>query len=398
MSILEKAASIQDLLVKHRRYFHENAEVRDELPLTTAYVMNELKALGYEPKEIAKSAVTATVGGKKPGKVFLLRADMDALPIVEEADVEYKSKTNNMHACGHDFHTAMLLGAAKLLKDHEDEIEGTVKLMFQPAEESLTGAKTMVDAGILENPKVDAAMMIHVASGMPLPTGLIIVPDGGLVAASSDWVKITVQGKGCHGAMPDMGIDPLNVISNIHLSLQSIIAREVSSSEKVVLTIGEIHGGNVANVIPDSAYMTGTLRTLNEDVRKFVKERIEEVAVGIGKSFRADVKVDFSNSCPANNNDKDLRDQIVEYLTEDFGPRVLDLAKQKLEGSNFGSEDFAYISQRVPSSIVMLGAGSSNEGHIYTLHHPKVTFNEDALKVGTALLTSTALKWLKNNK
>lgn len=210
---------------------------------------------------------------------------MDALPIQETSDLPFKSLTGNMHACGHDIHTSILLGAAKLLKDHEDEINGQVKLMFQPAEETLRGAKTMIDAGLLENPKVDAALMIHVASGMPLPSGAIMVVGENMRSAAADWFKITVQGKGGHGAMPNLGVDPLNISTHIFLALQNINSREVPPGEPTIVTVGSFHGGSVANVIPDTATLEGTIRTLDAENRSLVKERVRSIAEKTAEVF-----------------------------------------------------------------------------------------------------------------
>ena len=292
-NILKEANALQEVIVRDRRYFHKNAEIGHDLPITTEYVLKRLREMGYEPELITDSAIVALVGGKKPGKTFLIRADMDALPIVEENDLEYKSQTKNMHACGHDTHTAMLLGAAKILKDHEDEIEGTVKLMFQPAEEQLSGAKSMIEAGVLENPKVDAATMIHIFSGLPVPAGTLIIPKGGYVSSSGDMFHIDVNGKGGHGAMPQDSVDPLNVISHIHTALQEIIARELSPSSTAVITIGQLHGGNAANIIPDTAFMEGTIRAFDNDERVFMKKRVVEVANSIAAAFRATANVEY---------------------------------------------------------------------------------------------------------
>ncbi len=218
MAILDEAKALENVIVQHRRYIHEHAEMHLDLPVTSAYVSEKLTQMGYTPQRLGSSGIVAIAGGKKPGKVFLLRADMDALPIDEENDLPFKSNSGAMHACGHDMHTAMLLGAAKLLKDHEEELEGTVKLMFQPAEETLAGAQMMIENGVLENPKVDAAMMIHVMPAMPMPAGTVVFMDPKGSYAAADWFKVSVTGKGCHGAMPDMGIDPLNVLSHIHLA------------------------------------------------------------------------------------------------------------------------------------------------------------------------------------
>ncbi len=396
--LLEQAKKFQDVLIKHRRYLHENAEVEMDLPVTTQYVMDQLNAMGYEPKEICRSGISTVVGKQKEGKTFLLRADMDALPIEEEVDIPFKSKTGNMHACGHDMHTAMLLGAARLLKNNEDHIKGQVKLMFQPAEETLSGANQMIEAGILENPKVDAALMMHVIIGYPLKPGMILTVGEGNIGAASDWFKITAQGKGCHGAMPHTGVDPLNAITHIYLGLQNINAREVTPGEIAVITVGEIHGGNTGNTIPDSAYMQGTIRTLSDETRTFAKERVETIAKNIGESFRVNTIVEFFNGCPCNRNDKTLLEQIFgitkEFLGED---NVLDVSAFLETSKLTGSEDFAYVAQKVPGIGLGFSAGSSEEGHEFQTHSPKSSFDESVLYIGAGVYANCAMEWLKQH-
>ena len=398
--LLDEAKKINEDIIRWRRYFHENAETHNNLPKTTAYVMARLKEMGYEPEEICQSGVLATAGGKKPGKTFLVRGDMDALPLEEQTDLDFKSKTGKMHACGHDFHTSMLLGAAKLLKDHENEIEGSVKLMFQPAEETLIGAKSMVEAGILENPKVDAAMMIHVFSGMPLPEGTVVFPGPGAVSATSDWFKINIKGKGGHGAMPETTIDPLNAAAHIHLALQEINAREIDPSKTIVITVGEMHGGTTGNIIPDTAFMQGTIRTFDDDVRKTAKSRLIEISEGIGNTFRCKVEVELFNACPSVINNKDLSNSIKSYTSELLGPHtVMDMVAitggtQRMNGS----EDFAFVSEKTAATFVGMSASVEKDGVVYPQHHPKVIFDERILPVGAAVYANAAIEWLKEHK
>jgi hippurate hydrolase len=398
--LLKEAKEIINTLVEDRRYLHENAEVETELPLTTAYVKNKLKNIGCEPQEICRSGISAVIGGKRPGKTFLLRADMDALPIREETGLPFASKTSNMHACGHDLHTSMLLGAAQLLKRHEDDIHGQVKLMFQPAEEIVSGAKIMIEAGVLENPNVDAAMMIHVFTGLPFPSGMIAIPPAGTISAASDSFTVNVRGKGGHGAMPQMSIDPLNVISHIHIALQAVNARELSPNDITALTVGQIHGGNAANVIPDAAFLSGTIRTYSKENRQFIKERVKEISLGIASTFRAAADVEYFNGCPSVINSAELVRQITEYSINLLGKeQVADLAD--LAGGAYAkipaSEDFGFVSELVPSLMLILSAGSLQEGYQYPQHHPKALFNEDILYLGAALHANSAIEWLKNN-
>ena len=395
--LLTEAKALKDIMVKHRRYLHENAEIHNELPLTTAYVLCALTDMGYEPTEICQSGVVA-LAGKKPGKTILLRADMDALPIEEQSGVSFSSKTKNMHACGHDMHTAMLLGAAQILKNHEDELDGTVKLMFQPAEETLFGANEMIQAGLLEDPTVDAAVMLHVLGGSHVPTGHVVVPPYGITSAAADWFTITVQGKGGHGALPQKSVDPLNVLVHIFLALQEINAREIAPDDAVALTIGQMHGGKTSNVIPDTAFMTGTIRTFSPATRAFIKERLVELSEGIAQSFRAKATVEYSFGCPCVVVDEQLLDQIVRYTGDLVGTdKLVDMETATGAARSSGSEDFAYVCEKVPGARLSIPAGSVEEGYVYPGHHPKITFNEDALPVGAAVYANIACQWLKEN-
>jgi amidohydrolase len=398
-SLLKAARQIQETLVKHRRYLHENAEVGMDLPKSAAYVSARLKEMGYTPEEICQSGIVAVAGNRNEGKTFLLRADMDALPIKEETDVPFRSENGNMHACGHDLHTAMLLGAARLLKDHEDDIDGQVKLMFQPAEETLSGARRMVDAGLLENPAVDAALMIHVVSGFPIDAGLVLAAGDGIVTAASDWFKVTVQGKGCHGAMPQMGVDPLNALMHMYLGLQSINARDVAPGEVAVVTIGEIHGGETGNIIPDTAYMQGTIRTYSDDTRAFVKERVAAIVKNTAESFRTSAEVDFFRGCPCVVNDKKLLAQMKDFARDFVGEeKFLDIAALLGSSRMSGSDDFAYVTKEVPGVMLSIGAGSSEKGFVHPQHHPQADFDENVLYIGAGIYANSAMEWLKNNK
>ena len=402
--LLKEASNMQEELTKNRRYLHTHPETGFDLTETKAYVKRELTDMGYTPIDCGKAGLTALASGKKSGRVFLLRADMDALPIREEADVDFPSENDNMHACGHDMHTSMLLGAAKLLKQHEDEIHGTIKLMFQPAEEIFAGSKDMIDAGVLKNPDVDAALMIHVMAGLPMPSGTVIVCDGGISAPAADYFTIRIQGKGCHGSMPNNGIDPINAAAHIITALQEIHARELALSDEAVLTFGTIHGGAAENVIPDFVELGGTIRTYDEDVRSFLKKRMTEISQGIAATFRASAKVSFGTGCPTLKNDYELSSCISTYMTELLGKEkaftagaLSALSGEKKAPKTAGSEDFAYISQEVPSIMLALAAGNPSEGYCFPQHHPKVKFDETALSYGTAIYAYAALRYLADH-
>ena len=394
--IMQEAKSIQEEILAHRRWLHAHAETGFDLTETKPYVRNALEEMGYSVQECGRAGLLTSIG-KPGGNVFLLRADMDALPIQEETDVEFAGKNGKMHACGHDMHTAMLLGAAKLLKHHEAELSGMVKLMFQPAEEIFEGSKDMIENGVLENPKPDAAMMIHVMAGIPIPAGTVIVSSPGVGAPAADYFTIRVQGKGCHGSAPQNGIDPLTAAAHILIALQEIQARELSASDESVLTIGTFHGGEVGNVIPDSAVMSGTIRTFDEDTRNYLKERMTEIAQGIAATFRATAEVSFGSGCPTLINEKGLSERVTEILQDLLGSQNVFTTAQLSGGKpsrGGGSEDFAYVSHRVPSLMLALAAGEPSKGYAFSQHHPKVKFDESVLSTGAAVFTFTAMEYL----
>ena len=402
---MEEAQALRETIVSDRRYLHTHPGTGFDIRETVAYVKKELEALGYEPKECGKAGLVALAGGKKPGKVFMLRADMDALPIHEEADVEFASDNGCMHACGHDMHTSMLLGAARLLKEHEDEIEGTIKLDFQPAEEIFKGSHDMIDAGLLKNPDVDAALMIHVMTNMPMTPGTVIVCDGGVSAPACDFFTIKIQGKGCHGSMPNTGIDPVNIAAHTIIALQELSARELAIMDEAVLTVGTIHAGNAANVIPDTVELTGSIRTYDEEIRDYIKTRMTEIAKGVAETFRGSAEVSFGNGCPTLLNDNALSADAAKYVKELLGPEKAFTAGQlnALSGGGkpaktSGSEDFAYVSQEVPSIMLALASGQPDQGYCYPQHHPKAKFDESVLPSGSAVYAYTAMRWLQEHK
>ena len=398
MDFLKEAKGLERELVANRRWLHSHAEVAFGLTETKAYVRAKLEEMGFSPADCGRAGLVVTVGGRKPGKVFLLRADMDALPIPEESGEPFACENGAMHACGHDFHTAILLGAAKLLKSHEEEIPGTVKLMFQPAEEIFEGAKDMIANGVLEDPRPDAALMLHVTAAVPMPAGMIIVCAPGVSAPAADYFTVRVQGKGCHGSTPQNGIDALTAASHILLALQEIHARELAPGTEAVLTVGTFHGGTASNVIADSAELGGTIRTYDEKTRAFLKERMTVIAESVARAYRAEAVVEFGSGCPTLVNDKELAAQVLTSLRGLLDPRTVLNAAELGGARGGGSEDFAYISQQVPTLMLALAAGEPARGHTYPLHHPKVTFDESILPIGAAAFAHAAVEWLKNSK
>ena len=389
--IFKAAKGLQKELVYIRRELHKRAEIGFELPQTTAFVQEKLKEYGYAPKPCGKSGLVAEIGSGKG--VFLLRADMDGLPITEKSGLSFACKSGRMHACGHDLHTAALLGAAKLLKENERALQGKIRLLFQPAEELLQGAKSAIEKGVLE--KVTGAMMIHALTALPLPTGKAIVA-AGTSAPAADFFTISVRGKSCHGAAAQNGVDALSAAAHILVALQEISARELSPSTPAPLTIGKCVGGNAANVLADRVELSGTLRAFDEPTRQFVKARLEEICLLTAKAFRAKASVVYESGCPTLINDEKLSAFALAQLKKTLGKdNALSMAELggTVTQNNGGSEDFAYISHAVPSVMIGLAAGNRADGYTYPLHHSKTEFDEDALCVGAAIYASVALGW-----
>ena len=397
MSIYQEALAIKDEIIANRRYLHQIPELGLDLPLTAAYVEQKLIEMGYEPKRVGEYGLTATIG-KEGGKCFMIRGDMDALPVEEQADVEYKSTNGKMHACGHDCHAAMLLGAAKILKAHEAELEGQVKLMFQPAEETMEGAAMMIENGIMENPHVDAALGAHIFADSPFPTGTVYFMGAKAKFASVDWFTINITGKGCHGAMPHAGVDPLVVMSHIHTALQAINSREMNPTQSMVLTIGQMHGGQTSNVIPQEAFMSGTIRAVTNEGRALIKERMETIVSSIATAFRAEAHVEFGCGCPVLTFDEKVYKDTVAACKAAGDLPVVDMDDLGMNGSTMGSEDFASVADLVPSVYVAISGGRSEDGSCYPQHHPKAVFLDEALPSGSAAYALAAMDWLMNNK
>ena len=389
MEYLKRATEINPEVIANRRYLHQHPELAFDLDNTVRFVKEKLTEMGYAPADCGDHGVVALVGGRKPGKCILIRADMDALPMKEESGLEFSSLTDSAaHTCGHDTHTAMLLGAAKLLKEMEDEIPGTVKLMFQPAEEMGTGAENMLKAGVLENPHVDASFGIHIFAAVP--AGVLVYGNGPMLS-SCDVFEITVKGKGGHGSMPNDTVDPIMVGAHILTALESINSREIAPDSFGVLTVGCFQSGSKFNIIPDTAFMTGTIRTFDSEVREFIKKRLVELAEGTARAYRAEAVVSFPTQICAVITDKDVARIVGESVAAAVGaPRVIGNFKPIA-----GSEDFGYITSEVPSTFFGLG-GCPTDYPAYPQHSPNIRFNEDAFPVGVAAYVSGAIGWLQS--
>ena len=391
--ILEAAEQLKEELLQIRRTIHQNPEAGPSLPHTKEFVMKKLEEYGYQPEEICESGIVAILEGGKPGKTILLRADMDALSILEKAPVSFASENGKMHACGHDMHATMLLGAAKLLMEHREEIEGKVKLVFQPDEEGFTGAKAMLKAGVLENPSVDAGLALHVNSGTP--SGMVLCGMGTCMAGCTLF-RIQVKGTGCHGAMPETGVDPINIAAHIYLSLQEIIAREVAPTKPAVVTIGKFVGGKAPNIIPGEVVMEGTIRTLDRELSEQIFQRIQDISTQTAVLFRGEAEVTEIASAPPLINDKEMVKEMAGYVGE-----LVDSSKVIVfEQGGMGSEDFASYTYEIPCSYLLVGAGIPQENELFgkPMHNECVVFNEDILPLGSAIYAYSAMKWLQTHQ
>ena len=378
-------------IIADRRQIHKSPEAGTCLPKTKEYVRQRLSQMGYQPEEICESGITALITGKDTGRCILLRADMDALKITEQTDLEFKSENGRMHACGHDLHTAMLLGAAKILREYQSQLNGTVKLVFQPDEEGFTGAKAMLAAGVLKNPSPQAALALHVHSGTP--SGLTLCGKGNFMAGCTLF-RITVQGTGCHGSMPETGVDPINIAAHIYLALQEITAREIPAKSPAVLTIGRFDGGKAPNIIPQEVVMEGTIRSFDRDLSEKILRRIEAIAKSTAEAFRGSAKTEELASAPPLKGDPDLVNQMAEFAAALLGKQNV----YQMEEGGMGSEDFASYTYELPCAYLLLGAGTKEENPLYgkPMHNEAVVFNEDILPIGAALYAYCAIQWLEN--
>lgn len=383
--IWAEAQELNEQLVTWRRYLHQIPELGINLPQTTAYVAEQLTKLGVDHEVFEDvSCIVATIG--KGDRCILLRGDMDGLPGEEQSGEEFSSTNGCMHACGHDIHPSALLGAAKILKAHEDELNGVVKLLFQSGEEVFKGSEAAIKAGVLENPKVDAAYGMHVFAQPEIGE----VQFGDIIMGAVFGFKITVTGVGGHGSQPENCIDPINAAVAIYQAFQSLIARELPSYEEGVLTIGQFQAGQAANAIPDKAVLQGTLRTFKPAIKEMMMRRIREVAESVGQTYRCTVEVETLSNVPSVMCDAELTETFLGSI------RKLGIMHKETPGLHLiGSEDFANISAQVPSTYFIIGGGMDNPEERLAQHNPKIRFNEKCLPMGAAIYAQIALDFLK---
>jgi len=393
--ILKIADEIKQEIIDIRRQIHMNPELGYEEKETSELVIKKLKELDLEIKtKVAKYGVIATIkGGAGKGKTIAIRADMDALALQELNDVPYKSKIDGkMHACGHDAHTAILIGVAKILVKLKDKIKGNVKLFFQPAEEGLGGALPMVKEGALKNPDVSAVLALHVED--ETYSGRIKLIDGS-ISASSDLISIDITGKGGHAAYPHDTIDPIMIGARIVSAIQTVASRYTNPINAVVVTIGTFHSGSTYNIIPDSAHLTGTIRALTPQVRTETHEHLKKIIKGVADTFGAKADVNIKLGYSPGINDEGLNKLYKEAADELYGPEMA--FTKNVPG--MGAEDFFEFSDnyRIPVSMFYLGIRNDEKGINYPIHNPKFDVDEDALPFGSAVLAFTAIKYLEKS-
>jgi amidohydrolase len=386
-TVLSKAEQLKQKLVELRRDFHEHPELGLQEINTAKKVEGVLKGLGMETKMLVNgTGVRGFLGGSKPGKTIALRADMDALPIQEETDLPYQSQNKGvMHACGHDAHTAMLLGAATILSEMRKEFKGNVVFIFQPAEEIGAGAKAMVEEGVLE--EVDRIFGLHVYS--ILPFGTLGYRPGPLMAAG-DFFDVKITGKGGHGGLPHLTVDPIVIAANVINALQTLVSREVDPVESAVMSICKMSSGEAYNVIPETATFGGTIRSHKPELREVLPRRIKEILEGVVSAMRGSYEFNLMSKFPATINDEEMTAFVVNVAKEILGEDKISVLKPLM-----GSEDFSFYLQKIPGTFVFLGVENKEKGIIFPQHHPKFDIDEDILPIGTTLHVSVALEYLK---
>jgi amidohydrolase len=387
-SIRSDIRALQPQIVEWRRHLHQRPELGFQEQLTAQFIAQKLQEWGIEHQTgIAKTGIVATITSDRPGPVLAIRADMDALPIQEENDVPYCSQHDGiMHACGHDGHTAIALGTAYYLAQHRERFAGTVKIIFQPAEEGPGGAKPMVEAGVLKNPDVDAIIGLHLWNNLPL--GTVGVRSGALMAAV-ECFNCKILGKGGHGAMPHQTVDSIVVSAQIVNALQTIVARNVDPIESAVVTVGKLQAGTALNVIADTASMSGTVRYFNPKFEGYFDQRIEQIIAGICQSQGANYEFEYLRLYPPTINNPKMA-ELVRSIALDVVETPAGIVP---ECQTMGGEDMSFFLQAVPGCYFFLGSANPDKDLAYPHHHPRFNFDETSLEMGVEIFVRCVEKF-----
>lgn len=383
MNVYKLAKENKDYIFNLRRYFHENPELSWQEINTTKRIAEELDKLNIPYKLLPKTGLIATLEGNKKKPIIGLRGDIDALPVNEKRECEFKSKfEGKMHACGHDSHIAMLLGAAKILSENRSKLDCTIRFIFQPAEEVIQGAKTLLDEK--EVMECDNLMAIHIFPY--LPVGTISVEEGPRFT-SADTIKIKVKGKGGHGSMPHQTVDPIIAAAHLITNIQTIASREINPNETCVVSICTVHAGTLSNIIPNDVELTGTVRTFNPEVREKLPKIIERIIKNTCSTFRADYEYEFIFGTPATINEKESSKRAEKAVKKILGEKGL----VKYEKTP-GGEDFAWLLEKIPGYLAFVGCKNEEKDFIYPLHHEKFGIDENGMINGTALFVQYILE------
>ena len=391
MDYLKRAEELYEETVANRRYLHQNPEISMELPKTSAFIRKKLTEMGYTPQCCGGDGIVATVG-RAGRKTILLRSEMDALPRREESGLPCASTCDAAHTCGHDCNAAQLLTAARLLKENEAALNGMVKLMFQPAEETFLGARAMIADGVLENPRPDAALSFHVTSGQMSPA-VFIYNATGVMMNSVDGFRIKIKGKGSHGAYPERSIDPVNIAVHIYLALEAIVARELTSTQASVMTVGILRAGDAYNIIPETAELQGSIRSESPEQRELLVRRMKEAARGVAETYNGTAEVEMIAEVPPLICNPQVTQKFVGYMKELEVPGQAEAAGIRAAAS----DDFACVLERIPGAYIYLSAGFPDRPATQQ-HSPDVLFNEEVFRFGPAYLAHCATRWLEEEE
>lgn len=388
---IELAKSVEEEMISWRRDLHQFPELGLELPKTSKYVQNRLTEMGIPFHTLIDgNAIVGLIEGNGEGPVLAIRADMDGLPIAENTGLEFASTNENMHACGHDAHTAMLLGAAKVLNEMKEDLNGAVKLIFQPAEEFPGGAKPMLEEGAFENPSVDHVIGLHAGFlDDTLPVGTIGTRKNELMA-SMDRFQININGNGSHGAYPEDSNDPIAAAGQMITAIQTIKGRNVKATDPVVVSITRVEGGYNQNIIPDNVELEGTVRTFDNNMREFVHEKLDQIASGVGTALGVDAEVIYDYKYPPVLNDSEFTGKVINALDEIFPKETIVESEEPL----MGGEDFAFYLEEVPGTFLFLNNPGKIEGTFHGHHHEKFDVDESKFYMGTASFIKVALDLL----